>query len=158
MTATEACQSGRRGPLDPCPTPRHHRSCRTLWSAVFGTPWKVIPLRTLPGRGGNGVAQTWLLGTEEKRLRTLQLTLPTGKVLIQAEMAWPRESEDRCLGQDQAAERTNREEKPPEADPWLNTAGQGLYQLHREVLGKAGKAPGRPKNETPCRMCNWPRQ
>ena len=29
-------------------------------------------------------------------------------------------------------------------------------QLHREIRGKAGKAPGRPKHETPCRMCNRP--
>ena len=78
----------------------------------------MISLRVLPIKEGKGVGHTWLLGAERPP-PALELTLPSGKVFVQAEMTEPRRARTdvwdkikQQRGQPQAG--------AVEVDPWLN--------------------------------------
>ena len=81
------------GPIPYSTAPLQLSNAFWSWSGGVGTrvgtPWKVIPLRVLPSKEGRGVGQTWLLSAKRPP-PALELTLPSGKVFIRAEMTGPR--------------------------------------------------------------------
>ena len=93
------------------------------WSGGVGSPWKVIPLRVLPSKGGGGVGQTWLLGAV-KPPPAVELKLPSGNVFLRAEMTGPRRA--RTDVWDKIKEEKDQSQAGPvQADPWMNKAAQG---------------------------------
>ena len=105
------------GPVPFSTTPLQLANALWRWSGEVGTPWKVIPLRVLPSKGDRGVGQTWLLGAERPP-PALELTLPSGKVFIRAEMTGPRRA--RTDVWDKIKQQRDHPQGFLDADPWLN--------------------------------------
>ena len=109
------------GPIPYSTTPRQLSDALWNWSGGVGTPWKVIPLRVLSIKEGRGVGQTWLLGAEEPP-PAMELTLPSGKVFVRAEMTGPRKARTGVW------DKIKQQRYQPQAgaadfDPWLNKNG-----------------------------------
>ena len=110
------------GPTPNSTTPRQ-LSALWNWSGGVGTPWKVIPLRVLPIKEGRGVGQTWLLGAERPP-PALELTLPSGKVFVRAEMTEPRRARTDVWDKIKQ-QRGQPQAEAVEVDPWLNKMASG---------------------------------
>ena len=83
----------------------------------------MIPLRVLPIREGRGVCQTWLLGAE-KPPPAMELTLPSGKVFVRAEMSGPRKARTDVWDKIKQ-QRDQPQGGAADFDPWLNRTAQG---------------------------------
>ena len=93
------------------------------WSGGVGTPWKVIPLRVLSIKEGRGVGQTWLLGAERPP-PALELTLPSGKVFVRADMTGPRRARTDVWDKIKQ-QREHSQAGAADFDPWLKKMAQG---------------------------------
>ena len=89
---------GTIGPIPHSTTQRQLSDALWNWSGGVGTPWKVISLRILPIKGRK---RSWPLGAE-KPPPAMELTLPSGKVFVQAEMTGRRKART-DVGDDETA-------------------------------------------------------
>ena len=135
------------GPTPYSTTPRQLSDALWNWSGGVGTPWKVSPLRVLPIKEGRGVGQTWLLGAG-KPPPAMELTLPSGKVFVRAEMTGPRKA--RTDVWDNIKQQSDQPQ-PGAADlAEQNVPGSSSNSTEKN-RGKAGKAQRPTKDEKRCK-------
>ena len=110
------------GPIPFSTTPRQLSDALWNWSGGVGTPWKVIPLRVHPIKEGRGVGQTWLLSAE-KPPPAMELTLPSVKVFVRAEMTGPRKARTDVWDKIKQ-QRDQPQGGAADFDSWLNKMAQ----------------------------------